>query len=95
MAEKPPSDHGPAEKPRGPRDWLDEPRNIDLICYAVYAACGLLLAIDILVPKHGPFAIEHLFGFYAIFGFAAYVALVILAEGLRLLVARREDYYER
>lgn len=75
--------------------WLDNPRNVDRVAYAVYAACGVLLLIDLFLPKHGPFAIEHLFGFYAIFGFAAYVALVVIAEGLRTVVMRREDYYDR
>ena len=78
-----------------PRRWLDDKRNVDRVAWSVYAVCGFLLLIDVLVPKHGPFSLEHLLGFYAIFGFAAYVALVVAAEALRALVARPEDYYDR
>lgn len=86
-------DHGP---PAGePRRWLDEPRNVDRLVYGLYAACGLLLAIDIFVPKHGPFDIEHAFGFYGLFGFVACVVLVMAAKALRTVLMRPEDYYDR
>lgn len=74
--------------------WLDEPRNVDRIVYAVYAICGLLLALDIVTPKHGPFAIEHLFGFYGIYGFVACVGLVLAAKAMRRVLIRPEDYYD-
>lgn len=95
MTDQTSGDHsdGPAAGER--RFWLDEPRNVDRLAYAVYGVCGLLLALDVFVSKHGPFEIEHLFGFYAIFGFVAYVALVLAAEVLRALVMRPEDYYDR
>jgi hypothetical protein len=54
-----------------------------------------LLAIDVFVPKHGPFAIEHVYGFYGIFGFIACVALVLIAKQLRRVLMRPEDYYDR
>lgn len=85
--------HPPAgsEPPR----WLDDSRNVDRIVWGVYAVCGFLLLIDVFVPRHGPFQVEHLMGFHAVFGFVAYVALVIAAEALRALVKRPEDYYDR
>lgn len=77
------------------RYWLDETRNVDKIVYAVYAICGLLLVIDPLINKYGPFAIEHWFGFYGIYSFVACVALVLAARGvLRRLLMRPEDYYD-
>jgi hypothetical protein len=75
--------------------WLDDHRNVDRLAYGVYAVCGLLLAFDIFVPKHGPFVIEHIFGFYSVFGFVAYVALVASAVALRWVLMRPEDYYDR
>lgn len=83
--------HDPHEK----HYWLDDPRNVDRLAYGFYAVCGVLLAIDAFVPKHGPFAIEHVFGFYNIFGFVAYVALVVAAAALRTVLMRPEDYYDR
>ncbi|MGI9379535.1 MAG: hypothetical protein ACR2OW_07755 [Methyloligellaceae bacterium] len=79
------------EKPR----WLDKPKNVDKIVYGVYAISAFLLVIDPFVHKHGPFAIEHWWGFYGIYGFISCVFLVIAAKELRKLIMRREDYYDR
>jgi hypothetical protein len=75
--------------------WLDDPHNVDRLVYGFYVVCGLLLAIDVFVPKHGPFSIEHLFAFYGVFGFVACVALVLIAKQLRRILMRRENYYDR
>ena len=40
------------------------------------------------------FAVEEVFGFEAMFGFAAFVAVVFLGTGLRLIIMRDEDYYD-
>ena len=77
------------------RYWLDAPGNVDRLVRGFYALCALLLLLDIFVPKHGPFAIEHRFGFYAFFGFVACVTLVLVAKQLRRVLMRREDYYDR
>ena len=74
--------------------WLDNPRNVRLV-RCLYIVCGLLLAIDVFVPKHGPFTIEHVFGFYGVFGFIACVVLVLDAKQLRRVLMRPEDYYDR
>jgi hypothetical protein len=63
--------------------------------YVFYGMCGLLLAGDFFVPKHGPFVIEHVYGFYGIFGFVACVCLVLIAKQLRRILIRPEDYYDR
>ena len=76
------------------RYWLDDLRNVDKIVYALYAICGVLLVVDPLIHKHGPFAIEHWLGFYGIFGFVACVALVLAAKQLRRILMRPEDYYD-
>jgi hypothetical protein len=81
--------------PRERSYWLDNPRNVDRLVYGFYAVCAVLIAIDVFVPKHGPFAIEHVFGFYGIFGFVACVALVLIAKQLRRVIMRPEDYYDR
>lgn len=78
------------EKPR----WLDDGRNVNKIVYALYALSAGLLVIDPLIHKHGPFGIEHWWGFYGIYGFVGCVFLVLAAKELRKLVMRGEDYYE-
>jgi hypothetical protein len=75
--------------------WLDSPKNIDKLVRAFYWICGILIAIDVFVPKHGPFAIEYLFGFYGIFGFIACVLLVLAAKQMRRILIRPENYYDR
>jgi hypothetical protein len=87
MAAKPPRD----EK----KYWLDDPRNVDRLVYRFYAICAVLIAIDVFVPKHGPFGLEHVFGFYGFYGFVACVTLVLVAKQLRRVVMRPEDYYDR
>ena len=95
---KTPDDHAePAHgaAPDEPKYWLDDMRNVNKIVYALYALSALLLVIDPLVHKHGPFEIEHWFGFYGIYGFVGCVFLVLAAKELRRLVMRDEDYYDR
>jgi hypothetical protein len=75
--------------------WLDSPRNVDRLVYGLYAICALLILIDVFADRHGPFAIEHLFGFYGFFGFIACVGLVLAAKELRKIVMRPENYYDR
>ena len=77
------------------RWWLDDRRNVDRLVYAIYAVCAGLLLVDPLIHKHGPFAIEHWWGFYGIYGFVACVGLVLAAKEMRRVVMRPEDYYDR
>ena len=90
------TDHDRREGAGGERVyWLDSPANVDKLVRGFYAVCAVLLAIDVLVPKHGPFDIEHAWGFYGFFGFVACVALVLTAKMLRKVLMRPEDYYDR
>lgn len=89
------SDPKPGQAPAEPKYWLDSRANVDKLVRRFYAVCALLLLIDVAVPKHGPFAIEDVWGFYGIFGFFACVALVLIAKQLRRVLMRPEDYYDR
>ena len=55
--------------------------------------CGLLLGLDWVLHRHTDHPWEALFSFYALYGFFACIALVLLARELRKLVMRGEDYY--
>jgi len=76
------------------RRWLDEPRNVRRVGYAVYLVCGLLLLTDLLYVKTPHFGFENWFGFYGLFGFVVSFSLVLAAKELRKLLRRDEDYYE-
>ena len=83
-----------APKPDEKKYWLDSKSNVDRLVRGFYVVCAVIFAIDVFVPKHGPFAIEHLFGFYGWYGFVSCVALVLMAKVLRRMVMRGEDYYD-
>jgi len=75
--------------------WLDNPRNVTKIIYAVYLVCALLASADLLYDKEDiHFEFEKVFGFFGFFGFLACVALVLSAKLMRLVVRREEDYYD-
>ena len=74
--------------------WLDQPKNVTRIVWALVAVCVLLFFADALYHKHPHFEIEHLFGFYGVYGFFVCVALVLVAKSLRSILMRPEDYYD-
>jgi hypothetical protein len=76
------------------RRWLDDPRNVTRIVHGLAVLCGLALIADFFYAKHPHFAVEALPGFYAVYGFAVSMALVLSAKELRRLVRRDEDYYD-
>ena len=85
-----PKQHADGEK----RYWLDEPRNVSKLVLALIVVCAGLFFADGFYEKHGEVAVEYLFGFYGIFGFAGSIALVLVAKWLRTVVMRPEDYYD-
>ena len=48
---------------------LYDKKVINYIVYAIYAVCAALLLVDVFDHKHGHFAFEEWFGFYAFYGF--------------------------
>ena len=79
------------EKPR----WLDKSENVKKLYLTVWAIGIVLLVLDLVIHRHPETRFDGWFGFYCIFGFVACVSLVITAKGLRRLLMRPEDYYER
>ena len=64
------------------------------LVWTLVTICMVLFIADAFYHKHGPFGIEHLFGFFAIFGFIACGALVLAAKWARTLLERPEDFYD-
>ncbi len=73
---------------------FDDPRNVKRVLRALYAVCALLFVADFVVHRHVVHPWEHLWGFYALYGFVACVLLVLLATEMRKVVMRKEDYYD-
>ena len=73
---------------------FDSRKNRERIRRYFYIALIILLVIDFFTPKHGYFPWEEAPGFYAVYGFIGCVGLIFIAKGLRLLVKRKENYYD-
>lgn len=78
-----------------PTGWADRPGIRQAIRYILYAICAVLVLTDFLVHRHIEVPVEKVPAFYALYGFAALVTVVLLAKGLRRLVGRGEDYYDK
>ena len=87
----------PATPAKGPSWWE---RNVRLIEIALLLACAATLGYQAIFglgyDEHHPahFPQEEWFGFQAAFGFVAFVVVVFLGRFLRLIVMRKEDYYD-
>ncbi|MDI6889589.1 MAG: hypothetical protein QMC83_01420 [Thermodesulfovibrionales bacterium] len=75
--------------------FFDKPKNVKGLFRFFYALLLVLLVIEFFIYKHTYFPWEEWPGFYAVFGFLAFVALIFAAKYiLRPIVKRKEDYYD-
>lgn len=74
---------------------FDKPGNVKKLLIIFFSFLVVLLIIDLFMHKHGHFSWEDSTAFFAVYGFAAYVCLIFIAKGLRLLIKRKEDYYDK
>jgi purine-cytosine permease-like protein len=75
----------------------EKPAWLWILIILTVIVCISLFCVDFFFHRHKVENIswENWYGFYAIYGFAAYTFIVIAAHGLRKLVMRKEDYYDR
>ena len=84
---------------------FDKPHNVRRVLRTLYAVCIAVFLLDVLDAvlqvaglgdlRHAERFWEGWPGFYAIYGFVACVALVLIAKQLRRVLMRDEDYYDR
>lgn len=74
--------------------FLDSAKTHSQLRKYFYISLAILLVLDLFIPKHGHFSWENAPSFYAVYGFIACVSLIFVAKLLRLLVKRKEDYYD-
>ncbi len=77
------------------KGWFDEKRNVKKIVWALVIICAGLFLADGFYHKHPYFAVENVFGFYALYGFGMCVVLVLVAKWMRTFLMRDEDYYDK
>lgn len=75
--------------------WLDRAQNVRKIYIGLWLFGAAWVIPDFFLHKHEDVDIAAWLAFYAVYGFVACVALVLTAKGLRRLLMRPEDYYER
>ncbi|MCG8567178.1 MAG: hypothetical protein MI747_19050 [Desulfobacterales bacterium] len=73
---------------------FDNPNNVRRLRLGFFVALVLVLIAESFVDMHGEFHVEHFYGFYAVYGFISYVALIFIAKFLRKILMRKEDYYD-
>jgi NADH:ubiquinone oxidoreductase subunit 3 (subunit A) len=74
--------------------FLDSSKNKTRVRSYFYIGLIILLIIDFFIHKHVHFPWEEAPEFYAVYGFIACVVLIFVAKLLRLIVERKEDYYD-
>ncbi len=95
------SEQSPEPIPKGtdgsssePPRFFDNPRNVKRTFVPLYVFCAVALGLDFVVDRHVEHPWEGLFGFYALYGFAACVTVVLVAKELRKVLMRSETYYD-
>ncbi len=90
------SDHQNTSPPKQDekRHLFDDPKNVKRAIYWLIAVCSVALLTEFAVYRHVDHPWESLFGFYALYGFSAYVLLVLISRELRKVIMRGEDYYD-
>lgn len=76
-------------------DWFDHPKNIKRLKTGFYIVLALLVLPDLFMHKHTLFySVEAWPGFYAFFGFAACVIIILVSKLFGFALKVREDYYD-
>ena len=84
--------HNEKDKDKG---WVDRPGFIRAFNWGLYLACAGAAAGGFYWKKDHPhFEIEGFPVFFALYGFAMFMGIVLIGQHLRKLVGRKEDYYE-
>ncbi|GJM09200.1 MAG: hypothetical protein DHS20C11_14760 [Lysobacteraceae bacterium] len=74
--------------------FLTRPNTIKWLWIIFSLVLAGLVALQLLIPIKGRFALEQGFAFAAWFGFGSCVAMVLLARVLGWWLKRSEDYYQ-
>ncbi len=73
--------------------WLTWVAHLSAYPNIDWAGFAEQFCFDFLYPKHGHFDVENIRGFYSLYGFIAFTAVVFLAMFLRTIIIRKPDYY--
>jgi hypothetical protein len=77
------------------KHWLTRPETVRKLWFVFAAILAATVAVEELVANHPHFALEGIFGFNAVYGFVACVAMILAAKGLGAFLKRHDGYYGR
>lgn len=87
--------HDERDRDGGQTPWLYRRRTINGLFWTLAGICLLLGLADLVYGRHGVFGFEEFPAAYGFFGFVSFVFIVFAGIGLRELIMRDEDYYDR
>jgi len=73
--------------------FFDRPEVIKWMLRIFYSICIALVIVDFIIHRHIVTDVEKIPAFYAIYGFVACVALVLVSSQMRKFLMRGEHYY--
>ena len=74
---------------------FDNPKNVKKLLVGFYCSLVFLLISEFFIHPHPAFYFENMIGFSAVYGFFSCVLLIFLAKILRVIVMKKEDYYDK
>jgi len=74
--------------------WLLRPETIRKLWIWGIVVLAITVLLDFALTPHPHFGIDGTFGFYAWYGFATCVAMVLGAKVLGIFLKRRDTYYD-
>ena len=74
---------------------FDNPKNVKILLKCFYFSLVVLVISEFFIHPHPAFYFENVVGFSAVYGFFSCVLLIFLAKILRLIVMKKEHYYDK
>lgn len=76
------------------QNWFYKESSIKKLWIGTIIVLALTVIAEFFVELHPHFKVESIFGFHALYGFLACVAMVVFAKLLGFLIKRKDDYYD-
>ena len=73
---------------------LGDPKKDRIVLYVLYAVCAVSTIADFFIHRHVEHPWEALPAFYSVYAFISIIVLIFLAKALRMIVMRKEEYYD-
>ena len=77
------------------KHWLTRPKTIRKLWRVFIAVLTVIVLGDLVVHGHPAFTVDGTFSFYAWYGFATCVAMILFAKALGVFLKRRDTYYDK